>query len=334
MVFTRDLNAISVAAKASGYEPLRKVPVTFDSIHDPGMRMQQGATNTFQKSCIFIFTKLPDHHRRWYLDYDEDKSPVDLDEVGYHIARNLVSVKIDQGLEDSDGQEDGVDGSIAYANWKQEFCRTVVERFSPSPEVFENQNKKIKAVFHRICAPLRPFSKRYLPRDDVSYASAFNQVDPLSRARIYMEKFLKAKGKESFTYEEMIFQISAYLEEGDIQLLRDSELIGSKLRQLVRWRCEADKTGTKYTARTTAKFELKSGAKHPSKLPPETHGQNRKPDYVDFIVKLLQKMGYTDVIRTPNIGDEGRDIDATDPQGRPGAVEVKHWKNGVGSAPI
>lgn len=156
-----------------------------------------------------------------------------------------------------------------------------------------------------------------------------NQVDPFIRVRNYLEKFLETKGSNPFSYEELILEISEYLDEGDRQLLAEQEYLGAHLKKLINWRCVLSES--KYTARKPTKFKPESGAKHPNQLPPEKQGTY---DYVDFCADLLRKMGFTDVIRTVDIGDEGRDIEATDPDGRPGVVEVKHWKNGVGSEPI
>ena len=114
-------------------------------------------------------------------------------------------------------------------------------------------------------------------------------------------------------------EISEYLDEGDRQLLAEQEYLGAHLKKLIGWRCEL--ADGKYVARKPTKFKPKAGAKHPNKLPPEKKGEY---DYVDFCVNLLRMMGFTEVIRTVDSGDEGRDIEATDPGGRRGCVEVKH----------
>ena len=139
------------------------------------------------------------------------------------------------------------------------------------------------------------------------------------RMRNYLEKFLKTKGSNPFSYEELILEISEYVDEGDRQLLAEQEYLGAHLKRLIGWRCVfAD---GQYVARGQSKFKPKSGDNHPNQLPAEKEGED---DYVDFCAELLRKMGFTNVIRTVNSGDEGRDIEATDPEGRPGCVEVKH----------
>lgn len=309
--FITALNSLSAAAKAAGFEPMRRMPVKFD-VDDPGMRQVAGATNILKKDTQFFFAKLPDEHRRWYLNV-EGEPPLDLDEVGFGIAQDLFKE---------------YQKPFAYSTWRDEFNSHVIAEYSPSREEFAVQPSKLKALFNRICHRAW-FSRGYVTRSDLSYSQSFNQVDPFIRVRNYLEKFLKTKGSKPFSYEELILEISEYVDEGDRQLLAEQEYLGAHLKKLIGWRCKL--ADGQYIARKPTKFRPMAGHNHPNQLPPEKEGVY---DYVDFCADLLRKMGFTDVIRTVDIGDEGRDIEATNPEGRPGVVEVKHWKNGVGSQPI
>jgi len=309
--FITALNSLSAAAKAAGFEPMRRMAVNFD-VDDPSMRQVAGATNILKDDTQFFFVKLPDKFRRWYL-HVEGEPPIDLDEIGYEIAQHLF-IKYQK--------------PFAYSVWRDVFNRHVISEYSPSKTEFANQTSKLEALFNRICHHAE-FSSGYVTRSDVSYAEAFNQGDPFIRMRNYLEKFLKTKGSQPFSYEELIQEISKYVDEGDRQLLAKQEYLGAHLNKLIRWRCEL--ADNQYVARKPTMFKPKTGAKHPKQLLPEKKGEY---DYVDFCADLLRKMGFTDVVRTVDIGDEGRDIEATDPQGRPGVIEGKHWKGGVGSEPI
>ena len=179
--FITALNALSAAAKAAGFEPMRRMPVKFD-VDDP-MRQVAGATNILKNEIQFFFVKLPDEHRRWYLNIDGEP-PLDLDEIGFGIAQDLFKQ---------------YQKPFAYSTWRDEFNSHVIAEYSPSREEFADQPSKLKALFDRICHRAW-FSRGYVTRSDLSYSQAINQVDPFIRVRNYLEKILKTKGSKPFSY--------------------------------------------------------------------------------------------------------------------------------------
>lgn len=304
--YLRAYNDLRLAARANGFEPIRRIAVEYD-VEDPNMRQAQGAFNVFgSKEVLYFFVKKPiDQHEIYVLDKGE---PASLEKIALEAANQLY-------------RERGYRKFNKKMWWYALLDRC--EKQGLGPDVIQQVLEHRRELQHRVLQGWLLYSPRRHSIPTSLHVRCKRSAEEFFR--------IKRSSNSSFSYVDYIWYLSEQI--SDEERGKGNEFLSQMALGYLNWRCEQNPTTGLYSVSTQPRPSLPNNTSHPRNLPGESNDPNVY-DYVDFCMDLLEKMGYTEIIRTPNSGDENRDIEATDEFGRRGVIEVKNHRNSIDRKPV
>lgn len=294
----RDLNSIKHLSRMYAFEPLLTVA---SGVKDPSMRIQQSASFAFSKDMIFIFKRIPDRTRRFYL------SDIDVDFEFHEAAKNLYENSHGAFTENALREKlrvRAIDGGFAEFNL-------------PKNEIIYQE------LFNRYLDTT--VDGRYYPRRNTPFDGQIFGVEAEERLFHYVPQIVRelTENSNTFTYQDFLLKLAGYVENGTRKLIENIQQVNAA--HLLRPYAEPLQND-KFVFRRRPRPALPNGVQDVLDLSPA--------EFEHFCSDLLIAKGFQDATVIGGSSDFGVDIHAIDEQGQHVVVQCKRWINNVGSVPV
>lgn len=294
----RNLNRLKLVARKQGFEPLLSIDVDNS---DPSMRIQQSAAYAFSKDVIFVFVKLPDDARRYYVDDS------DVDQIVYQTSEELQEIK---------------HGPFSYKEWRNYVAKKFIENNLPELNAPKCE-QKLFDLFKRYCDQVS--KTEYLPKALTPFSGQLFDTPAIERLFTYIPIVINelTKKTSTFSFDRFLLRLSEYVENGTRMLIDQIEHIN--LKNMIEPYALPIDEGRLFEKRKLP--ALPTGLKNVLELDPY--------DFEAFVGKLLSSQGYTSVGLIGRAGDRGVDLVALDPNGVKTVIQCKrYFINKVDSTPV
>ncbi|MBU0701506.1 restriction endonuclease [bacterium] len=289
------INKIKLSARKAGFEPIHRIAY---AKADPSMRYLWSSNWSITSDSLIFFLKL-DETERYYYEGD-----VWLDKVIYKTLQNRIKEKKELKFLEAvsiilnEANSQGL--KTLYLN--AELIHLLIKRYF---DILPNQT--------------------LLPKIDITIFEDFRKETIQNRILDWTPRIVEdlLKEKEAFNYNDYIYNLSLYLDNGDKDAIEslneDKGFIVSVLKNYV------DETNKGFVKK---KIVLPVKAKNKIDL----HTLSGK-EFEVLVKEVLIKEGYKDVVITGRPSDKGVDIEAKI-NGSKVIVQCKNWRHNVGSTPI
>ena len=301
-----DLNMLKHFGRKHGLEPLMAISI---GINDPSMRALASAAWTFSKDTCFVFLKLKESERRWYVD------DTDMDELVYLAASKAAT---DQGTPFVVSKfYNALQAQLRSANLARYSSTTYQSRF-------------LKTL-HRYAQKDRA---QYILRGDSPYDFMNHEEDAELRLREFAPLVLEELGanKKGFSFEDYVLRLSTYLDNGSRKIVQRLQAVNPLISEF------AERMTYKAVDRATGREQLYLKEYTP---PAEDAGKislyNMDPyDFEHLVADYFIKRGYVNAETIGGSGDRGVDVLATNISGDYEFIQCKRYRKGsnIGSTPI
>lgn len=297
-LWLRNLNRIKLVARKKGFEPLLSIDVANS---DPSMRIQQSAAYAFSQDIIFVFVKLPNEIRRYYVNDS------DIDQIVYQTSEELQEIK---------------HGPFSYKEWRDYVAKRFIEinlaeLNSPKMEI------KLYELFQRYCDQVN--KTEYLPKALTPFSGQLFDTPAIERLFTYIPIVINelTKGIPRFSFDRFLLRLSEYVENGTRMLIDQIEHID--LKKMIDPYARPIDEGRYFEKRKLP--DLPNGLKNVLELDPY--------EFEAFVGRLLDSQGYTSIALIGRSGDRGVDLAALDPKGIKTVVQCKrYFIHKVDSTPV
>jgi restriction system protein len=293
-----NLNRLKLIARRSGLEPLLSIDVCSS---DPSMRIQQSASYVFSQDIIFVFVKVPNSARRYYV------KETDVDQLVFQAAERV---------------QENVRGPFNVREWRNELSELFREHGTENLNAPKYENRLYELML-RYCDEIS--LGLYLPKANTPFSGQLFDIPAIERLFTYAPLVIKEllKNTDRFTYDRFLLRLSEYVENGTRELINQIEHID--IRSAIEPYAMPMDGGRWFKKRPLPK--LPHGLRNVLELEPY--------DFETFVAKLLEAQGFTSVGLVGRSGDRGVDVIATDPKGVMTIIQCKrYFRHKVSATPV
>ncbi|WP_066675467.1 restriction endonuclease [Clostridium septicum] len=291
-------------ARKNGFEYVFRIDLTKK---DPSLRKQAAYKNTLSKEMLVFFIKLPPTKTYWYIG--DRNIELEIGRLIYNLILNNKGITLTSAVK-------AINTNILKLSSNgDELLNTRIKNLIKNQFIVE---KSTSMVY------IDP-DKLYLSIEDNT--TLFNKLYDI--VPIIINNLLDTKG--SFTLDDLYFDISSKICNGDINLLNqilDDPMRENHIKILIKNYCDVEK---ETYVRKPLNTDIDENAIDISVLDGYA--------FEEVIKLLLSADGFTDVIRLGGAGDRGVDLRAKKLNLKTGKLEgyifqAKRWVGDVGGTPI